>query len=63
MIIIKFTDNYNDCDMGYKIKSYENKALKKAKLLNEIRQGLKEVKNIREGRAKSYSMSDVFKVQ
>jgi len=33
---------------------------KKAKLLDEIRQGLKEVKDIREGRAKSYSMSDLL---
>ena len=33
---------------------------KKAGLLNEIQQGIKEVKAIREGKAKSYSMSDLF---
>ena len=33
---------------------------KKIKLLNEIKQGLKEVKKIREGKAVSYSMSDLF---
>jgi len=33
---------------------------KKSKLLDEIRQGLKEVKDIREGKAKSYSMSDLL---
>ncbi len=36
------------------------KESKKAKLLNEIQQGLREVKNIREGKSKSYSMSDLF---
>ena len=33
---------------------------KKSKLLNEIKQGLKEVKAIREGKAASYSMSDLL---
>jgi hypothetical protein len=33
---------------------------KKAHLLNEIKEGLKEVKEIREGKSKSYSMSDLF---
>jgi len=33
---------------------------KKAKLLSEIKQGLSEVKEIRDGKAKSYSMSDLF---
>jgi hypothetical protein len=33
---------------------------KKSKLLEEIRQGLKEVKDIREGKAKSYTMSDLL---
>jgi hypothetical protein len=33
---------------------------KKSKLLDEIRQGLKEVKDIREGKAKPYTMSDLF---
>jgi hypothetical protein len=40
--------------------SSDKQAAKKARLLNEIRQGLQEVKEIREGRAKSYSMSDLF---
>ena len=35
-------------------------ASKKANLLNEIQQGLKDVKAIREGKSKSYSMSDLF---
>lgn len=35
-------------------------AAKKAHLLNEIKEGLKEVKEIREGKSKSYSMSDLF---
>jgi len=33
---------------------------KKAKLLEEIKEGLKEVKEIREGKSASYSMSDLF---
>lgn len=36
------------------------KASKKDKMLGEIKAGLKEVKEIREGKAKSYSMSDLF---
>jgi len=36
------------------------KKTKKQKLLDEIRQGLKEVKKIREGKAKSYTMADLF---
>jgi hypothetical protein len=40
--------------------STDKHSAKKAKLLNEIRQGLKEVKDIREGKAKSYSMSDLL---
>jgi hypothetical protein len=40
--------------------STDKQAAKKARLLNEIRQGLKEVKEIREGKAKSYTMSDLF---
>jgi len=37
--------------------SSDKKVSKKAKLLNEIKEGLKDVKEIREGKAKSYSMS------
>ncbi len=37
-----------------------DKPAKKARLLNEIKEGLREVKEIREGRSKSYSMSDLF---
>ncbi|GAA3974080.1 hypothetical protein [Mucilaginibacter dorajii] len=33
---------------------------KKTKVLNEIKQGLNEVKAIREGKSKPYSMSDLF---
>ncbi len=33
---------------------------KKEKLLSEIKKGLKEVKEIREGKATSYRMSDLF---
>ncbi len=33
---------------------------KKNKLLKEIKQGLKEVKQIREGKSGGYSMSDLF---
>jgi hypothetical protein len=38
----------------------DKQASKKAHLLNEIKEGLKEVKEIREGKSKSYSMSDLF---
>ena len=40
--------------------SSDKAAAKKAKLLNEIKEGLKEVKEIRKGETKSYSMSDLF---
>ncbi|BAU52840.1 hypothetical protein [Mucilaginibacter gotjawali] len=40
--------------------SSEREQAKKAKLLDEIRQGLKEAKEIHEGKAKGYSMSDLF---
>ena len=33
---------------------------KKARLIEEIKQGLRDVKKIREGKAKGYSMSDLF---
>ena len=35
-------------------------ASKKASVLKEIKQGLKEVKGIREGKSPAYSMSDLF---
>jgi hypothetical protein len=38
----------------------KQQASKKAHLLNEIKEGLREVKEIREGKSKSYSMSDLF---
>ena len=40
--------------------STDNQSAKKAKLLNEIRQGLREVKEIEEGKANFYTMSDLF---
>ena len=40
--------------------SSDKKAAKKTKLLNDIKQGLSEVKEIREGKAKSYTMSDLL---
>jgi hypothetical protein len=40
--------------------SSDKEATKKANLLNDIKQGLSEVKEIREGKAKSYTMSDLF---
>jgi hypothetical protein len=40
--------------------SHDKQTSKKAQILNEIKQGLKEVKEIREGRARFYSMSDLF---
>ena len=33
---------------------------KKAQLLNEVKQGLREVKEIREGKAKSYTIGDLL---
>ena len=38
----------------------DKRASKKLRLLNEIKEGLNEVKEIREGKKKSYSMSDLF---
>ena len=35
-------------------------ASKKGKLLKEIKKGLKEVKEMREGKSPSYTMSDLF---
>lgn len=42
-----------------KLKS--KKESNKIRLLKEIRQGLKEVKDIQEGKAKAYSLADIFK--
>ena len=48
-------------ELGGEIVSVSSaKESKKAKLLNEIKQGLKEVKEIKEGKSKSYTMSDLF---
>jgi hypothetical protein len=43
--------------------SSDNKDKKKAALLNDIKEGLKNVKDIREGSAKAYSLSDLFDVK
>jgi cysteine synthase len=40
--------------------STDKQAKKKARLLNEIKQGLIEVKRIEAGKARSYSISDIF---
>ncbi|WP_299584215.1 hypothetical protein [Mucilaginibacter sp.] len=40
--------------------STDKQAAKKASLLNQIKQGLEEVKKIQEGKAKFYSISDIF---
>lgn len=40
--------------------STDKTSTKKIKLLNEIKEGLKEVAKIRKGETKSYSMSDLF---
>jgi len=57
-----FADFFIVKEPGGKIisTSTDKQASKKAQLLNEIKQGLKEVKEIREGKGKSYSMSDLF---
>jgi hypothetical protein len=49
-------------EMGGEIISIstDKQAAKKARLLNQIKQGLEEVKKIQEGKAKSYSMSDLL---
>ena len=49
-------------EMGGEIISIstDKQAAKKARVLNEIKQGLIEVKKIQEGKAKSYSMSDLL---
>jgi len=44
-------------------KTRIKQASKKARLLKEIKQGVKEVKEIREGKAKAYSMADLFDVK
>ena len=40
--------------------STDKPAVKKQTLLNEIKQGLEEVKKIEEGSAKYYTISDIF---
>jgi hypothetical protein len=45
---------------GEIISISKDKDSKKTKLLNEIRLGLSEVKSIREGKSRSYTMSDLF---
>jgi replicative superfamily II helicase len=40
--------------------SSDKQASKKENLLNEIKEGLKDVKKIREGKSESYSMSDLL---
>ncbi len=48
-------------ELGGEIISISSgKTSKKEKLLTEIKSGLKEVKEIREGKSKSYSMSDLL---
>jgi hypothetical protein len=49
-------------EMGGEVISVvsDKESLKKQKLLNEIRQGLIEAKRIQEGKAKGYSISDIF---
>jgi hypothetical protein len=49
-------------EMGGEIISVasDKRLSKKEKFLNDIRQGLREVKKIRDGKAQSYSMSDLF---
>lgn len=50
-------------EMGGEIISVssEKKPTKKEALLDEIRQGLREVKDIADGKAKSYSISDLLR--
>ena len=52
-------------EMGGEIISVssDKQMAKKENLLNEIKQGLKDVKEIKEGKAKSYSMSDLFNAE
>lgn len=45
---------------GEIISISSNKASKKENLLNEIKTGLQEVKEIREGKSKFYTMSDLL---
>jgi len=49
-------------EMGGEVVSVvsDKESLKKKKLLNQIRQGLIEAKRIQEGKAKGYSISDIF---
>lgn len=45
---------------GEIISISSNKVSKKSQLLNEIKNGLREVKSIRDGKSDSYSMSDLL---
>ena len=48
-------------ELGGEIISVNStKSSKKTKLLDEIKAGLKEVKDIRDGKSKSYTMSDLL---
>jgi hypothetical protein len=49
-------------EMGGEIISVstDKQSLIKQKLLNDIREGLREAKEIQEGKSKGYSMSDLF---
>jgi len=48
-------------ELGGEIVSVSSeKDMKKTKLLNDIRKGLRDVKAIQDGKARSYSISDLF---
>ncbi len=49
-------------EMGGEVISVisDKESLKKKKLLNDIREGLREAKKIQEGTSRGYSMSDLF---
>lgn len=46
-------------ELGGEVVSNKSKAAKKEALLNEIKQGLNDVKLIRQGKIKPFSMSDL----
>ncbi len=47
-------------ELGGEVVSNKSKATKKEVLLNEIKQGLNDVKLIRQGKIKPFSMSDLL---